>query len=183
MLAGSAPGDVESQWHRESADNLTWELPGTLHCLEHAEQTRCIHAPLGAGTIFPGRRTSMERLYDRVAGLDVHKQTVAVCVRTPGPRGAREQQVRVFGTTTVEVLALRDWLQAHGVTHVAMESTGVYDELSSKDRPLPVREERKTCIALVVVCTTCSGPLTRRRTGRDNTKVLNASPVSASARI
>jgi transposase len=68
----------------------------------------------------------MERLYDRVAGLDVHKQTVAVCVRTPGPRGAREQQVRVFGTTTVEVLALRDWLQAHGVTHVAMESTGVY---------------------------------------------------------
>jgi len=67
----------------------------------------------------------MERLFDRVAGLDVHKQTVAVCVRTPGPRGAREQQIRVFGTTTVEVLALRDWLQAHGVTHVAMESTGV----------------------------------------------------------
>ena len=68
----------------------------------------------------------MERLFERVAGLDVHKQTVAVCVRVPGARSAREQQVRVFGTTTAELLALRDWLHAYSVTHVAMESTGVF---------------------------------------------------------
>jgi transposase len=40
-----------------------------------------------------------------------------------GPRG---EHVRTFGTTTAELLALRDWLQAHGVTQVAMESTGIY---------------------------------------------------------
>jgi transposase len=44
----------------------------------------------------------------------------------PGAHGQREQHVRTFGTTTAELLILRDWLDAHGVTHVAMESTGVY---------------------------------------------------------
>jgi transposase len=68
----------------------------------------------------------MERMLERVAGLDVHKKTVAVCVRGPGPRGSRAQQVRTFGTTTEDLLALRDWLETQGVTHVAMESTGVY---------------------------------------------------------
>ena len=68
----------------------------------------------------------MDCVVERCCGLDVHKKTVAACVRVPGPRGQREQHVRTFGTTTRELLALRDWLEAHGVTHVAMESTGVY---------------------------------------------------------
>jgi transposase len=68
----------------------------------------------------------MERLIERVCGLDVHKQTVAACVRVPGPNGSRAQHVRIVGTTIAELMALRDWLEAHGVTHVAMESTGVY---------------------------------------------------------
>lgn len=68
----------------------------------------------------------MERLIERCCGLDVHKKTVVACVRVPGAEGEREQHVRTFGTTTAELLALRDWLAAHGVTHVAMESTGVY---------------------------------------------------------
>jgi transposase len=68
----------------------------------------------------------MERVIERSCGLDVHKKTVAACVRGPGPRGEREQAIRTFGTTTAELLALRDWLEASGVTHVAMESTGVY---------------------------------------------------------
>src|SRR5262245_47784819 len=68
----------------------------------------------------------MERLIERCCGLDVHKKTVAACVRAPGPNGTRTQEVRTFGTTAGELLALRDWLEAHGVTHVAMESTGVY---------------------------------------------------------
>ena len=46
----------------------------------------------------------------RCCGLDVHKKTVVACVRMPGRTGAREQQVRTFGTTTAELLALRDWL-------------------------------------------------------------------------
>jgi transposase len=68
----------------------------------------------------------MDRILERVAGLDIHKKTVTACVRVPGPRGARRQEVRTFGTTVPDLLALREWLVTHGVTHVAMESTGVY---------------------------------------------------------
>jgi len=68
----------------------------------------------------------MQQLLDRVAGLDVHRKTLAVCVRVPGPDGERAQTVRTFGATAAELVALRDWLQAHQVTHVALESTGVY---------------------------------------------------------
>jgi len=67
----------------------------------------------------------MERLIERGCGLDVHRDTVAACVRVPGGKGQREQHVRTFGPTAGELLVLRDWLEAHGVTHVAMESTGV----------------------------------------------------------
>jgi transposase len=68
----------------------------------------------------------MDQLIERCGGLDVHRDTVAACVRVPGPNGKRQHEVRTFGTTAAELLALRDWLEAHGVTHVAMESTGVY---------------------------------------------------------
>jgi transposase len=68
----------------------------------------------------------MEQVIERCCGLDVHRDTVVACVRVPGVRRRREQEVRTFGTTTAELLALRDWLDAHGVTHLAMESTGVY---------------------------------------------------------
>ena len=69
---------------------------------------------------------AMEQVLERCAGLDVHKKTVAVCVRVPGANGDRAQHVRTLGTATAELLTLRDWLAAPGVTHVAMESTGVY---------------------------------------------------------
>ena len=68
----------------------------------------------------------MEQLIERCCGLDVHRDTVAACVRVPGPSGRRAQTVQTFGTTAANLLALRDWLEAQGVTHVAMESTGVY---------------------------------------------------------
>jgi transposase len=68
----------------------------------------------------------MDRLIEHCAGLDVHRDTVAVCVRVPGPDRRRRQEIRTFGTTTADLLTLRDWLAAHAVTHVAMESTGVY---------------------------------------------------------
>jgi transposase len=68
----------------------------------------------------------MEVLYERCAGLDVHQATVVACVRRPGTRGRRASEVRTFGTTTAELLTLADWLTTEGVSHVAMESTGVF---------------------------------------------------------
>jgi transposase len=67
----------------------------------------------------------METVFERVAGLDVHKAQVTACVRVPGGEG-REQQLAEFATTVRGLVALRDWLEAHCVTHVAMEATGVY---------------------------------------------------------
>jgi transposase len=68
----------------------------------------------------------VEIIHTSCAGLDVHKSTVVACVRRQrGPRRA-EQQTRSFGTTTAGLLELADWLAEEGVSHVAMESTGVY---------------------------------------------------------
>lgn len=67
----------------------------------------------------------MDVVVERVAGLDVHQATVVATVRVPGPEG-RQSLTETFGTMVADLLALREWLQAHGVTHVALESTGVY---------------------------------------------------------
>ena len=66
----------------------------------------------------------MQVLYERCAGLDVHKDNVVArvrCVSEP-----KHDEVRSFATTTSALLDLRDWLVSHTVTHVAMEATGVY---------------------------------------------------------
>jgi transposase len=68
----------------------------------------------------------MEVLFERCCGLDVHQATVVACLRRPGTRGRRTSEVRTFGTTTAELLTLADWLTAEGVSHAAMESTGVF---------------------------------------------------------
>jgi transposase len=68
----------------------------------------------------------MDILYRCCAGLDVHKDTVVVCVRRLVDGARLHKEVRTFGTMTRDLLALGDWLTAEGVTHVAMESTGVY---------------------------------------------------------
>ena len=68
----------------------------------------------------------MDILVERCAGLDVHKDTVVACVRTPGPGRRREETTLTFGATTAELLGLRDWLVAEEVSLVGMESTGVY---------------------------------------------------------
>ncbi len=67
----------------------------------------------------------METMIARCGGLDVHKAQVTACVRLLID-GAVSEIVETFGTTTPDLLALRDWLKAHAVTDVAMESTGVY---------------------------------------------------------
>jgi transposase len=68
----------------------------------------------------------MDVLHDRCAGLDLPKKSVTACRLTPGPDGQVTQEIRTFGTMTADLLALGDWLDEGGVTHVAMESTGVY---------------------------------------------------------
>jgi transposase len=68
----------------------------------------------------------VEVVYERCCGLDVHKKTVVACRMLPGPGGVPEKQVRTFETMTDDLLKLRDWLAEAGITHVAMESTGVY---------------------------------------------------------
>lgn len=67
----------------------------------------------------------MEVLFPRCAGLDVHRDSVVACVRI-AENGAVLQEVRTFGATTKELLGLSEWLTEHGVTHAAMEATGVY---------------------------------------------------------
>ncbi len=70
----------------------------------------------------------MEQIHERVAGLDVHRDSVAACVRTAGhftPGGVANEKER-FATTTTELARLASWLADRQVTLVAMEATGVY---------------------------------------------------------
>lgn len=68
----------------------------------------------------------MRVMHERCAGLDVHQKTVVACALT-GPAGKEgEVEKRTFSTVTAELLKLSDWLAEREVTHVAMESSGVY---------------------------------------------------------
>lgn len=68
----------------------------------------------------------MNVVYERCAGLDVHKKSVVACRIEPDEGGGWHKETQRFGTMTDELLALADWLRAGRVTTVAMESTGVY---------------------------------------------------------
>lgn len=68
----------------------------------------------------------MQTLVERGCGLDVHQATVVACLLIVLKNGRVQKQVRTFGTTTRELMGLREWLLSESCTHVAMESTGVY---------------------------------------------------------
>ena len=68
----------------------------------------------------------MQVIFERVCGLDVHKKVVVACLRVLSAGGRVRSEVRRFGTMTQDLLALLEWLQQAQVTHVAMESTGVF---------------------------------------------------------
>lgn len=68
----------------------------------------------------------MEVVFKRCCGLDVHKATVVVCLWMSDEWGKIRKEIRTFGTMTADLLVLYDWLRANGVTHIAMESTGVF---------------------------------------------------------
>jgi transposase len=67
------------------------------------------------------RRCTVEVLYKRCCGLDVHKKEVMACVIMP-----EGKETRTFSTMTDDLLRLADWLVSQQVTHIAMESTGPY---------------------------------------------------------
>jgi transposase len=91
---------------------------------EHVWQ--CLDFTCGVTVAFQGREARMQALIERCCGLDVHQETVVACLLT-GAAGTRaRKEVRTFRTVRRELEALRDWLTAAGVTHVGMESTGVY---------------------------------------------------------
>ncbi len=64
----------------------------------------------------------MDIVVERGAGLDVHQETVVATIDGVGIK----KETRTFGTVTNELYRLRDWLKENGITHVAMESTGIY---------------------------------------------------------
>src|SRR5215467_3747766 len=100
-----------------------------------AQRTVALLRGAGEGEAFSFRRpdcrggsggTTMEVLYTRCCGLDVHKSTITACVRIQDGSGKPCKIVRRFGAMTSDLRAMASWLMEEGVTHVAMESTGVY---------------------------------------------------------
>ena len=77
---------------------------------------------------------AVETMIACCCGLDVHKAQLTACVRMLR-EGKLVELIETFGATTPDLLALRDWLKSHGVTHVAMESTGVYWKCAAR-RPV-----------------------------------------------
>jgi transposase len=68
----------------------------------------------------------MQVLYARCCGLDVHMKTVVACVMITLANGKVDKSIRTFATTTAALMALAEWLASLQVSHVAMESTGIF---------------------------------------------------------
>ena len=67
-----------------------------------------------------------EIVFAHCAGLDVHKKIVVACVFVSTPQGEVRRLIQIFQTTLADLEALAAWLSGLGVTHVAMDSTGMY---------------------------------------------------------
>ncbi len=85
----------------------------------------------------------MEVVYEHCCGLDIHKKTVVACVVVPGPGKQAHKEIRTFNTISADLLELADWLTAQRVTHVALESTGVYWKPAVRREALFDREGMK----------------------------------------
>jgi transposase len=87
-------------------------------------------APKKGGAAMSKKNSSpagLQALYARVCGLDLHKKLIVACVRILNPKdGTVQSTLRKFGTMTADLMELRQWLTDQKVTHVAMESTGIY---------------------------------------------------------
>jgi transposase len=93
---------------------------------QHAGQTLCpLRSPRGSVYVeeYP---MDLPVVNPRCCGLDIHKRSITACLLVPAADGSVARTTRTFGTMTRDLRALQHWLQEAGVTHVAMESTGVY---------------------------------------------------------
>ena len=68
----------------------------------------------------------MEAIFENCCGIDVHKKTLTACIMIGGEGKITKKEIRTYSTMTEDIEGLRDWLKSEGVTHVAMESTGIY---------------------------------------------------------
>jgi hypothetical protein len=84
---------------------------------KHVDQDRLLAGILPATAVT--RRYTMDVVYERCAGLDVHKETAVVCCITPGLKNEKRMEVHTFGTMTADLLVLSGWLTQQGITHVA----------------------------------------------------------------
>src|SRR5919107_827553 len=103
-------------------------MSGTPDCCpEHVTQRLCPVRPPGLPpwSVLRGG-VVVGLLVERCAGVDIGKAGLKACVRTPGAKGRRRQQIRTYDTTTNALLQLREWLIEERVTVVAMEATGDY---------------------------------------------------------
>src|SRR5512133_2032691 len=128
MLAARRAWSPSRYWRVSARNQSGGGSRGTLECrCEHEPQILCGAGPSPAGCPSPsGREPSVEQIRDRVAALDVHRDSVTACARVPGPRGGVRLDKERFATTTAGVAQLAAWLAERGVTTVGMEATGVY---------------------------------------------------------
>jgi transposase len=106
---------------------LTLKWRGTTDCrLCDEQRAREGKSSFSGRPSLTAKEGKMELLYSRCAGLDVHKKSVSACVRINDDRGKTQKETAVFGTFTADLEHLCEWLQKHRVTHVALESTGVF---------------------------------------------------------
>jgi transposase len=68
----------------------------------------------------------MEVMIERCCGIDIHKSSLTACLLVGKPNGKAQKTIKTFSTMTSDLLALKDWLESEGCTHVGIESTGVY---------------------------------------------------------
>jgi hypothetical protein len=74
----------------------------------------------------PTQGERMDVVHPRCCGLDIHKKLIVACAIVPDSSSRPHKHVRSFGTMSDDLQQLSEWLAEHGVTHVAMESTGSY---------------------------------------------------------
>ena len=121
---GRPPDDVGVHWCCEPA--YQWDAGASGHpglLLRARPQTLRDGAPWAG--LASREEDGVDRLIERVAGLDVHKASVKACVRVPAQRpGERQSQTRTFRTTTAGLVLLRDWLASHAVTVVGWSRPG-----------------------------------------------------------
>src|ERR1700743_301176 len=127
LLCGKHRGRF-SPWCSEARSLVgpgTLEHPRLCHGRYRRPAARLSDFLLRGSTLAAWEGAVMEVLYPHCAGLDVHKNSVVACARHMSG-GKISTKLRTFKTTTEELMQLLVWLTDQGVTHIAMEATGVY---------------------------------------------------------